>query len=373
MRKRIVQVVFFLFLAGAFTACGDKGTELKKDGFDRKALLTNVGNKLIAPGYLAFNAAATELHAAAGQFAASPDAASLGTLQNKLKDAYRAYQSVAPFEFGPAEQELIRANLNTFPTDVSQINANLGAGTYDLGTASNLDAKGFPALDYLLFGLGADADAVVGQYTTDADAARRKKYLTDLTQEIKAKAEKVHTAWSAAGGNYLNTFVNADGTDQGSSLGLLVNQLNWEYELLKNAKIGIPLGKKTLGTPLPENVEAYYSGMSAELARLSLQTLENVYFGKDKSGNNGTGLDDYLVSLNARRGETTLAEAIAGQFQTAKSKLAAVGDPLAGTIRSNAGPVNEAYAEIQRGVVLLKSDLPSQLGVLITYQDNDGD
>jgi hypothetical protein len=137
----------------------------------------------------------------------------------------------------------------------------------------------------------------------------------------------VNTAWSATGGNYLNTFVNADGTDAGSSLGLLVNQLNFEYELLKNAKLGIPLGKKTLGTPMPESVEAYYSGMSSELARLGFQTVENVYFGKDKLGNNGTGLDDYLVSLNARRGETTLAEAIAGQLGVVKNKLAASATP----------------------------------------------
>jgi predicted lipoprotein len=366
-------VLFFLSLAGAFTACGDKGTELKKDGFDRKALLSNVGNNIIMPNYSAFNTAAAQLHAAAGQFTASPDASSLGTLQNQLKEAYRAYQSVALFELGPAEQELLRANLNTFPTDVNQINANIGAGTYDLGTASNLDAKGFPALDYLLFGLGTDAPALVGQYTTDANAAKRKKYLTDLTMEIKTKAEKVNTAWSVTGGNYLNTFVNADGTDAGSSLGLLVNQLNWEYELLKNAKLGIPLGKKTLGTPLPESVEAYYSGMSSELARLGLQNIENVYFGIHRSGNNGIGLDDYLVSLNARRGETTLAEAIADQLRVVKNKLAALNDPLAGAIRTNPAPVNEAYAEIQKGVVLLKSDLPSQLGVLITYQDNDGD
>ena len=373
MRSRITQVIFFLSLAGAFTACNDKGTELKNDGFDRKALLANVGNNIIAPNYLAFNGAAAQLHAAAGQFAANPDASSLGALQNGLKEAYRTYQSVALFELGPAEQELLRANLNTFPTDVKQINANIGAGTYDLGTASNLDAKGFPALDYLVFGLGTDATAIVGQYTTDANAARRKKYLTDLTQEIKAKAEKVNTAWSATGGNYLNTFVNADGTDAGSSLGLLVNQLNWEYELLKNAKLGIPVGKKTLGTPLPESVEAYYGSMSAELARLGFQNIENVYFGRDKSGNNGPGLDDYLTSLNARRGETSLAEAIAGQLQVVKNKLAALNDPLAGAIRTNPAPVNEAYAEIQKGVVLLKSDLPSQLGVLITYQDNDGD
>ncbi len=363
-----------LLLAVAFLpSCEEKSKEPGKADFDRKALLTNIGANIILPAYQAFKASTDELNNAVGQFMANPSEAGLSNAQNKFKDAYKAYQAISLFEFGPAEQELIRASFNTFPASVSKINNNISAGTYDLNTASNLDAKGFPALDYLLFGTGSNAQAILTQYTTDANAAKRKKYLTDLSQEIKTKTDKVNNAWSASGGNYLNTFITAEGTDVGSSLGQLVNQLNFDYEIIKNPKVGIPLGIKTLGTAIPENVEAYYSGMSAELTRLQIGNIENVYLGRDKQGANGVGLDDYLIKLDAKRGEGSLHDAITSQFSVTKTKLSALADPLAQMIRTNPAPVNEAYNEVHKGVVLLKTDMPSALGVLITYQDNDGD
>jgi len=40
---------------------------------------------------------------------------------------------------------------------------------------------------------------------------------------------------------------------------------------------------------------------------------------------------------------------------------------------TNPSVVDAAYVELQKQVVLFKTDMPSSLGVLITYQDNDGD
>jgi hypothetical protein len=37
------------------------------------------------------------------------------------------------------------------------------------------------------------------------------------------------------------------------------------------------------------------------------------------------------------------------------------------------GPAETAYNEVRNMVVYLKTDMPSALGILITYQDNDGD
>ena len=42
-------------------------------------------------------------------------------------------------------------------------------------------------------------------------------------------------------------------------------------------------------------------------------------------------------------------------------------------IINNQTQVEAAYAELQKLIVLFKVDMPSRLGVLITYQDNDGD
>ena len=42
-------------------------------------------------------------------------------------------------------------------------------------------------------------------------------------------------------------------------------------------------------------------------------------------------------------------------------------------IQSKNSELNETYSEIQKLIVYWKVDMPSRLGVLITYQDNDGD
>ena len=48
-------------------------------------------------------------------------------------------------------------------------------------------------------------------------------------------------------------------------------------------------------------------------------------------------------------------------------------DPLSQGVQGNTAPIEAAYNEIQKLVVLLKTDMPSAMGILITYVDNDGD
>lgn len=350
----------------------DKEPEPESD-FDRKVMLENIGNAIILPSYYTLSVKVTQLDSQITVFSTTPDITNLENVQNAFKEAYLAWQHVSVFEFGPAEQALLRTNTNTFPTDTTQVTTNVNSGSYNLSAVSNIDAKGFPALDYLLFGIGADNAAILEKYITAGNAANRKNYLHDVANEIKVNVNTVYTGWTAAGGNYISTFVSAMGADVGSSCGYLVNQLNYDFESLKNYKIGIPLGKKTLGTPLPEKTEAHYSGISVQLAVEQLKAIENIYLGRSQQGVDGTGLDDYLVHLKSQYNSGMLSDAIKAQLTMGITKLEAVPDPLSETILSNAMVVDAAYMELQKQVVLFKTDMPSALGVLITYQDNDGD
>ena len=154
---------------------------------------------------------------------------------------------------------------------------------------------------------------------------------------------------------------------------MLVNQLNYDFELLKNAKIGIPLGKKTFGTPIPAKVEAFYSTQSLVLVTEHLKSISTIYLGKNLQNAHGLGLDDYLAHLKAQHSLGLLNDVIKNQFTLAETKLAAIPGTLSQAVVSNPAVVDAAYAELQKLVVLLKVDVPSALGVLITYQDNDGD
>lgn len=370
--KNVLLLVFLLASMIFGCKCNDKKNkddENPKPDFNRTELLTNIADNIVMPAYDSLNSCITLYETALNNFKAVSDSANLETLRGKFKDLYNAWQYCSVFEVGPAEQELFRLSVNTFPADTVQIKSNIIAGVYDFSSAANVDAKGFPAIDYLLYAY-ASISPVIVSLTSDAYAAARKKYLDDCFLEIKTKFITVKNTWQSS---YRSTFINAAGTDIGSSLGILVNQICYEMDFIKNAKFGIPLGKKTLGTPLPASCEAYYSGISVQLAVSALKNLENVYLGRSLNGADGIGLDDYLDHLEAQYNGITLNSAIKGQFSTTINSVAGLASPLSYSILNNPSSVDAAYLEIQKLLVLLKTDMTSALGVQITYQDNDGD
>ena len=91
------------------------------------------------------------------------------------------------------------------------------------------------------------------------------------------------------------------------------------------------------------------------------------------SPENRLGLDDYMDFVGATHGSNTLSTSINNQLEAIINKIDALNDPLSNEILANKPSVEEAYTELQKLVPYLKVDMTSALGVLITYQDNDGD
>ena len=370
--KFIYPALIALVAVAAFQACKKSGTSPNggnSAGFDRAGMLKNLSTNIIVPGYITFQASVVTLDSSVTAFNASPDITKLGNLQAAFKTACQKWQAVSTFDFGPAANENLRISVNTFPADVNQINTNVSTGSYNLASLSTLPAEGFPAIDYLLFGTGTDNNAILTQYTTDSHATNRKAYLTAVSALIRTKTTNVVNAWKTT---YPATFLAAAGTDVGSSVGQLTNELNQDFEVLKNYEIGIPAGTQSMGTTFPTKVQAYYSKISLQLALLHLQAIQNIYLGQSAAGN-GLGFDDYLVSAKATYNGGSLNDAITAQFATATAKLQALSDPLANQITGNLTAVTAAYAALQLQTVLLKTDMPSALGILITYGDTDGD
>ena len=85
------------------------------------------------------------------------------------------------------------------------------------------------------------------------------------------------------------------------------------------------------------------------------------------------GLDDYLISLGETEYGAGLDADIKVQMESSKLALELLEDPLATYVVDQQLEAFEVYTELQALVVLWKVDMMSSLGVLITYQDNDGD
>jgi predicted lipoprotein len=373
--------MFLLFFAGtvilllAINFSCTKPTISRSTATD--SVLLNIGNNIIFPAYDSLSIAVNSLDSGIVDFNSNPTGTKLSNVQTLFTTAYIAWQSASEYDYlGPASVALpALSGINIFPVTTAQIDSNISKGLYNINTFANTTAKGFPALDYLLF--GANNATLLTEYTTDAKATNRQIYLAAVAADIKTEVDAVFLQWRESGGNYVTTFVTGTGTSVSSSLGLLLNSLDQDFEVLKNDRLGIPLGKIPVGSSLPlapGEVEAYYSGISVQLAVAQLKAVQGIYLGTDESGN-GMGLNTYLTKAeqqnNLRYNGGLLSDTIKADFTLALSDLQAVPDPLSANL-SNAN-ATAAFTEIQQLVTLLKTDMPSDLGVLINYGDNDGD
>ena len=353
MKYLIISITFLLVVS-----CDkDKNAE-----FNRDIMLNNYFSSIIAVNVDNYYTSLDNLKASAGTFTASPSLINLEALRSEFLISYKHYQGIKMLNFGPTEDAFYCSSANIYPCDTTEINTNISTGSYTLGAASNTDAIGFPAIDFLINN-GTDSK-ILEDFTTDEDASNRLLYLTEIIEKLYSEFTPVKAAW----GNYRVDFTSATGTDVGSSTGIMFNAYMKDVELLKNAKIGIPSGQQTGGMLLPNYVEGVYGDLSLELAIESCTKLQSLF-----NGGEGIGLDDYVRHVEGDNVQESLVDLVNNQFDLVISKLASFTSPLSTEITTNSTEVNQTYLEIKKLVTYLKSDVASILGILITYSDSDGD
>lgn len=343
------------------SSCGSDTEDPCAVEFNQLALLENVADSFISPAYNELQTTVDSLNDAVNAFCGQPDASKLQDLKSRWLSANIAFQKAKIYEFGPAADYQLRSSLNNYPVFTNRLEYAISSQSYNLEIDSFAYSRGFPALDYLLH---HDSE---GQILTEFADINRQNYLKAVSQQIKQKVDWTLDGWSA----YANSFKTTEGLAVGSPLSLLVNQLNQNYELFKNNKLGTPVGAKVSYIAAPEKTEAYYSGQSLILAQTTLSASQALF-----NGGNGQGLDDYLDATAVQKDGRPLSQLINEQFDAASTALDALnGQSLSDNIRTNFEACKSAYAQAQNQVVYLKTDLPAVLCINITYTDNtdDGD
>lgn len=338
---------------------------------DQGALFQTTADQLIIPRYQAFQTAVNTLQSKTTSFLVAPEEASLLLLQEAFKLAYINWQYVAQYQFGPAEEVGLQMAVNNFPADISLVQAQIESGKTDFSQPEAFD-RGFPAMDYMLFGLADNNADILAKYVDDtAIKVHYQTYLQNNIDAIKTKVDQVLNKWEKEG--FREDFIAATGTAAGASLSQMINGLNQHYEIIRREKLGIPVGALTLGFPNPEKTEAFFAGISTQLALTATQAAQEFYLGKGTDGVNRTGLDDYLQQISETAEGQALHQSIATQFDLAIARLSELEDPLSEEIKNNQSIVETAYAEVVKQVVNIKTDLPSLLCIAITYVDNPSD
>ncbi len=367
-----MKKLFWILILGLFFAtCNkdDPSTPAIQDNYDRAAMLANWVDNIIIPAYEAYLNDLTALTQTKDDFVANPSEVGLTNLRERWLRAYVAWQKVAMFEIGKAEQLTLRDYANIYPTDIEKIEENITGNDYNLALPSTRSQQGFPALDYLLYG-SAEGDAQI--LTRFQGDEVMKGYLGELVDRLQDLATQVLEDWE---NGYRDTFVSNDGSEASSSVNKFANDFLFYYEkALRAGKIGIPAGVFS-NTPLSDKVEALYKkDVSKLLFQTALQAVIDFFNGRHFDGNgSGESLAGYLDFLNAVSGGESLSVMINEQFQEAVKAAEALDDNFYEQVETDNASMLKTYDELQANVVLLKVDMFQAMNVKVDFVDADGD
>lgn len=366
MKKYVLGFFMLSLIVAACSSSDDSGSsEGNNDTFDRAALLINLADNIIIPAFQDLNANLATLKTNTDAFVTTPNATTLQNARAAWLEAYTVWQNVEMFNIGEAENIQYGFQMNVYPTNVADIEANVSNGNYDLTSPNNNDAVGFPALDYLLYGV-AETDALIIE-TYEAEGY--KNYLSDLVDQMQSLTTQVLNDWTSS---YRAIFISQTDNTATSALNKFTNDYIFYYEkILRANKIGIPAGVFSAGEALPDRVEGLYSKVySKTLALEAMDNVVNVFNGKAyNSDAQGESFRTYLTAL----GRTDVVEKIDSKYDAATEHIEGLDASFFNQINTNNVAMTLTYDALQAAVVDLKVNMLSAFNISLDFVDADGD
>jgi predicted lipoprotein len=368
MKKGLFYIIISTLI---FTSCKRDKDIKNQDNFDREAMLKNYAEELIIPAYEELNLSIQGLLNSINSFESNITLQNLNNVKLEWQKTYSVWITANAFNIGPASEQGLNKSLNeeiaTFPISESKIQSAVETGNLNFNDF-NRDARGFLALEYILFnGPNTSEDSVLNLFTIQTN---RTLFLKQCAQNIQTRVARVLSEWQTT---YKNEFIARNGTDVGSSTSQLYNEFVKSFETIKNLKIELPLGKRPGQIQIePKLVEAYYSGLSLDFLKIHIQNIERIYLGQNKNGQDGLGFKDYLETVTNGK---ELVVSTLKQWENVNNTLNKIptNAPLSEIIRNNSEPVEDLRIELQKHTRFFKSDMSSLLGIAITYSSGDGD
>lgn len=357
-----------LALAAAAAAAGCAPYEIEDA---RRNLLQSWGDDMLLPALADAEQLCTALDQMARDLCDAPSAETIARARQAWIAARAPWKRTEVFAFGPYKEEPLRLGpkIDAWPARpdlVEELLADTTPLTPEIADNLGVFARGFPAIEYLLFQPDVD---VVAEYAT---VPRRCEYLLALTANLALEVGELADAWSPEGGNFLAQLTGAGKTSVEydtlpDALGEVVNRMGFTAENIAADKLGRPVGVTSGdGSPQPEQAESQFSGRSVQDIRDNLRGIGELFLG----GDDGRPLA--LASYLAGRGHA-FERAVTERLDAADRALAAIGDPLVVAIANDRPAVLAAIDEVAALQGLIQTEIIPALSLSVGFNDVDGD
>ena len=344
--------------------------EVKQSEFDRLSMLTFWADSIIIPSIDSFYIELNSLNEHVSSFSVNPNPSTLTQLRDQWLTTYKKWQYVEMFDLGVAEEVYFKNRMNIFPANTIRIENNISNLGFNLDDSANFTSQGFTALDYLLFGIALDDDAIIAKFSDSS--LNYNSYLAAITSKMIELTLSVKSEWE---GSYRDSFIQSTDNTATSSINIMLNNFVFYFEKGYRAnKFGIPAGVFS-GGPLPDRIEAYNGEIYSQILALEATTaIENFFNGVAYNDPNTTGLSikNYLDFIETDVSDK-LSTRINNQIQTAKNKIKGLNTNFKEQIEENNTEMLLTYDAIQTAVVLFKVDMLQKLNISVDYADADGD
>jgi len=340
--------------------------------FDREAMLVFWADSIIIPAQQKFQTDLVTLSNSISEFSSNSSQVSLDLVRENWFNAYKSWQHIEMFNIGKAEEINYGVRMNVYPVDTEKVEANISSSDSDIEHPNDYAAQGFPAIDYLLYGIGSNDLEILEKYTSEN--SKYLAYLLVLSNKMTELTYSIILDWNSS---YRDSFVASIDNTATSSINKLTNDFIYYYEKgFRTNKIGIPAGVFS-GSTLLDRVEAYYRrDVSKILAIEAINSVSDFFNGISFNGNTsstGISFKDYIEFLETSKNDTPLGQLIIDQLESAKTSINNLNDDFTIQLENNKLDMLITYDVIQVAVVLLKVDMLQALNINVDYIDADGD
>lgn len=393
----------FLHAAGALAsaalivaACGgDNGDGGAPDAqtidFDRRAMLTNLGENVLVPVYRDFDASIAALASGVDAYCAaleSPDeTARLAEAQDGWRAAMGHWQLAEVMLFGPAAMDAntLRDRIYSWPvTSSCAVDQEVMAvyeepEGFDISTRLT-NRRGLDAVEYILFAADLETTCppqIEPEGWADLDQATRRGARCDFLQLVVAdlgtQSATVLSAWEPEQGNYLGDLASAGLS--GSSFASAHEAVNVVSDALfyldtevKDMKLGQPAGIvvnicNSVQEPCPDELESRFAYHSKDSIDANLRAFDMVFRGyspgQDPQAPGTLGFEDFLTAAGA----DVLATNMTSGIIAAIAANEAIPDSLASALTTDYASVEAAYTSVKAVTDNLKSQFLTVLGL----------